>query len=143
MKKILLIGLLLLAFLSGMVVQARTEGAAAGPLLLHNISSTPYKENISITTQGSVRRIYFRVLYEMLDDQTGQYSFEWHYFGVTLSEMPLPSWASNPPYTGALVVEHPYVQLPDDLQYLGSEGDDALYDIGEKAGIMRFGLGKK
>ena len=49
-------------------------------------------------------RISFFVLVQLADD-----SLEWHYFGVTEAERPLPHHESVP------VTEHAYVQFPADM----------------------------
>jgi hypothetical protein len=85
----------------------------------------PERWTDQIEEVGTVRRIYFRILVDYDNTRT------WHYFGTTQVEKP-------PHGDYDAVEEHPYIQLPQDLQHLPKhEADRELYNLGLECGLNK------
>lgn len=83
----------------------------------------------NIEDAGATWRVYFCLLIERRDNGER----EWHYFGETVSNFPLPHDTSVP------VTEHPYVVFPTDLQDIPDTGRNLLYPLATKIGMKKIG----
>ena len=87
-----------------------------------------YTDGINIA--GVVPRISFRVL--VVD---GDNNKTWHYFGVTAAGKPPQGTNADAP-----VIEHPYVQFPNDMLSIGEDMNDELYTLSLQVGLRREGV---
>ena len=85
-----------------------------------------------ITIVGIVRRIHYHLLAVLWDDVQLIRFKQWHYFGTTPAE--------KPPTSSDPIFQHDYVQIPNDVSFLASNGNDQLYQLGLEIGLVKEGL---
>jgi len=107
------------------------QGGGVQPMALSIVSVLEMWTD-QIVAVGAVRRVYFHVLVDIYDDETGQTRREWHYFGTTP--------AQKPPTSADPVFQHTYVSFPQDFDQLGQDANDYYYQLGIQAGMHREGL---
>jgi hypothetical protein len=78
---------------------------------------------------GNVRRVYMHFL-ARFDDDTKR----WYYFGT------LPTDPGKAPTTADPVTTSGFVAFPADFSLIGQDANDALYDLGIKAGLKRLAV---